>query len=186
MPTSEDVDDVEESLAIEPDGSPSSPSASPLREAMCRSIEEKGMKKALKKHILRLEMATLTGTTISCADADLNQPTLWFYHETCLAIRISTTKHGGSLLARLCNISLVTCGRSIFDLSPWIWRFEVDTEDPTDTADPTSLDPAAKRKVGGPAEKVFLMLDNVGYMWCKKTKGFWIKKNAESKPTRPT
>ena len=27
--------DVEESLAIEPDGSPSSPSASPLREAMC-------------------------------------------------------------------------------------------------------------------------------------------------------
>jgi hypothetical protein len=28
-------EDVEESLAIEPDGSPSSPSASPLREAMC-------------------------------------------------------------------------------------------------------------------------------------------------------
>ena len=58
-------EDVEESLAIEPDGSPSSPSASPLREAIDASKED-------EEHVFSLKMATFTGTTISC-DGDTNQ-----------------------------------------------------------------------------------------------------------------
>ena len=48
---------------------------------------------------------------------------------------------------------------------------EVDTEDPLDTADPTSLDPAAKRKVGWgtEAKKFFLMFDIRGARRHKKT-----------------
>ena len=67
------------------------------------------------------------------------------------------------------------CGWSIFGTSKTALGFgnlrEVDTEDPLDTADPTSLDPAAKRKVGWgtEAKKFFLMFDICGARRHKKT-----------------